>query len=137
MSYYIRYILSDAKEVTLLELEEALQQVNPNYALAEGILTFDNQEHGHIEINVINDGIFEDDIELLKGFAEEKENKDSLLAILKVSKSMVTVQPIWKDRDDEETLEMLEPMFDWLIDNRVGLLAVEGGSFFNSDGPIT
>lgn len=137
MSYYIRYVLTADKEVTLIEMEKALQQVNPRYGMDEDILLLNDEEYGQIEINAVGDGIFEGDIKLLEGLAEEKENKLSLLTTLKAAKSMVTVQPIWKDKDDEETLKVLDPLFDWLLVNRVGLLAVEGGSFHSSEGPIT
>lgn len=135
MSYYIRYLFTDDKGLTLPEVESAVQQIHPDYAIDEDILVFDDGEYGKIELNVAGDEFFESDIEFLEGFANEKENKEMLLATLKASKSMVVVQVIW-ELSHTETLKVLEPLFDWLLTNCSGLLVEEGGAFFNRDGLI-
>ena len=135
MSHYIRYLLTDDKGLTLPEIESAVPQIHPGYAIDEDILVFDDGEYGKIELNVAGDEFFESDIELLEGFASEKENKEMLLATLKASKSMVVVQVIW-ELSHAETLKALEPLFDWLLTNHSGLLVEEGGAFFNREGLI-
>lgn len=135
MSYYIRYVLTTSEAISLPELEKALQEVNASYCIDGDILLLDDEEFGQIDIRSRGDRIFASDLRQLQQFASEKQNRASLLPILQQAESIVTVQPIWS-REDEETLAVIEPLFDWLLANRRGLLAIEGGSFFTSSGPL-
>ena len=135
MTYYIRYVVTDDKEATLPELEQALQSTNAGYEIDGETVVLDNKEIGRIDVTETGDHLFEGDLELLRGFAEQSRNKDTLLAELRRAKSLVTIQPIWSLGYDE-TLEVLEPLFDWLLANRAGILADEGGLFYNRAGAI-
>ena len=136
MSYYIRYVLTDDKPVTLPELEAGMQEANPNYAIDGDVVVLEDDDYGLVEVNATGDGIFEGDVELLRDFADEKENKDALLTILQNAKSMVTVQPIWQGKDEDVTLDALDPLWQWLYTNRSGLLVYEGGNFTSESGEV-
>jgi len=65
MGYYLRYITTDARPVTLDMLERALKAVDGRYAIARsefddltGELTFGERLCGVVEINVPGDDIF-------------------------------------------------------------------------------
>ena len=135
MSYYIRFVLTDDQSITLSQLEQALQATNPDYEIDGDIIVLDDEEFGQIEINERGDPLCDSDLELLREIAEQKQGKATLLAALNNAKSLIVVQPIWS-REGEETLKVLSPLFHWLLENRKGLLASEGGSFSNSTGEI-
>jgi len=136
MSYYIRYATTDNCTPTLEELGKGLTAADPRYEIDGDVIVFDDEDYGLIEINKLGDGTFEDDIDLLQSFAAEKKNKQSLLAVLHGCKSMVTVQPIWEDRDEDATLSVLKPLWNWLYANHPGLLIGEGGDFITENDEL-
>jgi len=135
MTYYVRYVLTEAKEITLPQLEAGLQEVNAGYSIDGDLLVLDDEEFGQIDILRRGTPLFEGDLETLQRYAAKKSSKDSLLATLQEAQSIVTVQVIWS-LDDEETLSIIDPLFYWLLDNRRGIVVVEGGFFFAKDGPV-
>jgi len=136
MSYYIRYVTTDNHTPTLEELEKGLTSVDPRYEIDGDVIVFDDEDYGLVEINKLGDGTFESDIDLLQSFAAEKKNKRSLLAVLQNAKSMLTVQPIWENRDEDATLGVLKPLWNLLYANHPGLLIGEGGDFITENDEL-
>lgn len=136
MTYYVRYVLTDGATVTLPELASVLHRVNPGYEVDENLILLNDEELGQIEINAPGDGLFEGDIMLLNEFVEQKRDPEVLRLALERATSLVTVQ-VLHGATDVKTQEQIEPLFYWLLANRPGLLAVEGGLFYDSTGPIT
>ena len=94
VSFYIRYVLTDDRAVTLKELEEALQQVNPAYVIEGNLIKLGAGEHGIIDITQRGDPICDDDLNLLAWFAEKTRHREEIQDSLRNAKCMVTVQPL-------------------------------------------
>lgn len=135
MSYYIRYVLTEDHGVTLTELEQALHTVAPTSSIENDLILLGDEAYGQIDITYRGDPICDEDLELLSRFAREKQNRDAILESLRNAKSMVTVQPIWSG-DEETVSKVLDPLWEWLLANRAGILAVEGGYFYNQAGAL-
>ena len=143
MGYYMRFISTDERKLSLKEIESALKENDSNYKIdrdddAEGTLMYDDGVYGLLEINEEGDGIFEDEIEMLKEKVEaaEGENKQSVLDVLEKSESLLFVRVVDQGRNDEETLEKINPMLDWLIKNREGLIQADYEGYYDASGLI-
>lgn len=135
MSYYIRYVLTDERAISLEELEGALRQVAQAYAINGGLIRFEGAEYGLIDITHRGDPICDDDLDLLAQLAEVKSHRDAIQAIVRDAKGLLCVQPL--NSQNTRTGEILAPLWEWLLTNRAGLLAWEGGRFFDSAGELT
>ena len=133
MTYYVRYAVTDDKPIILSEIEKGLQQVNPGYEIDADYLILEGQEYGQIDISLPGSDLFEDDLELMRAFAEEKEKHEFLLSELQKVTSLIVVQAIWSN-DRTETLKVIEGMFEWLMNNHKGVLMDEGGAFYRATG---
>lgn len=67
---------------------------------------------------------------MLARLAEKTWNRDLILASLRGAKCLVTVTPLWEDAS------VLQPLWDWLLANRAGILAFEGGCFRTRAGRL-
>jgi hypothetical protein len=136
----MRYIVTDDREVTLGLLESELQQID-NYRIERdaddetlGDLMHENALYGRIELCRPGDGLFEEEIEDLKGFIAEVEGdrKNDVLNVLNSAKTMVVVQVLDQGRRTEETLVMIDPLWTWLIENRQGLMQADGEGYYEN-----
>jgi hypothetical protein len=134
VSIYIRFILTDDLAVTLADVESALQQINPTYALDGEIIRVGETEYALINITQRGDPICDDDLDLLVRFAQTKKHRDDILTVLRSARSMVCVQPL--NSLDSKTVDVLAPLWDWLLANRAGMLVWEGAHFFNRAGKL-
>jgi hypothetical protein len=135
VSYYIRYVVTDDRAVTLPELEQVLQQVDPTCAIDGDLIVWGDEEYGQIDITCPGDPICDGDLNLLERLAEKKRHREVIRNSLRNAKSLVTVQPLWA-ADDATVEKILNPLWEWLLANRAGVLAVEGGHFFNQAGAL-
>jgi len=135
MTFYVRYILTDNDDITFPQVTDILKTISPDYEVDEDVINFKGELIGLLDINEPGDGIFEGDIDLLTEFAEDKEAKDIILADLEKAKLLVVVQVLGANWD--ASMDAVEPLFDWFLANHPGLLAVEGGEFWNSAGQLS
>ena len=70
-----------------------------------------------------------EDVESVKGWFVRKP-KQRVLAFLKQIKVRIVVQVLWGGREGEDTLEKLDPLWEWLMTNYKGLLYVDGEGFY-------
>jgi len=101
MGYYMRYISSDANDITFAWLDEILRKLDREYSIEHGTgrklaeLRYAGNLYGDIEINRPGDGLFDDEMkELLdgiggftapgKGVVEETLTKARTLVALQV-----------------------------------------------------
>ncbi|WP_301002518.1 hypothetical protein [Capsulimonas corticalis] len=127
--------MTDEKPITLSEIVPVVEAHSSDYHMDGDTISFTNEPIGIVEINAPGDGVFEDDIALLKEFAEQKQSKDMLLTELQRAKSMLTIQVVFMLEHDA-IFEALDPLLDWLLANRAGLLVDEGGYFQNASGDL-
>ena len=145
MGYYMRYISTDEREITIPSLESVLKRVDPRYSITNvqktpresGNLMYGGEIYGQIEINRPGDELFEEEVEELKEFlSESRGKKKTVLQTLTNAKTIVAVQVLWQDRDTEQTLIRIDPLWDWLFNNRRGLLQADGEGYYDSSGLI-
>ncbi len=139
MGYYMRYILTDDRETTLSEIETGLKQVDPDYSIGDGeTLMYGDELYGEIEINVPGDGLFEAEVEELKEEIKDNRgrNKTTVLEALQKARAIVAVRVLWQDRETEQTLDKIDPLWEWLFDNREGLLQADGEGYYSQSKHI-
>jgi hypothetical protein len=132
MSYYMRYIVNDEKEISILDIEQGLKGIHSQYAIVDGDLKYGNDLYGQIEINRPGDESFEEEIEEFKSELEETrgKGKKKVEAVLTSAKTIVAVQVLWQGRKTEETLQKIYPLWYWLFANRQGLLYADGEGYY-------
>ena len=117
LGYYMRYIVSDDQDVSLTLLESALKQIDSSYQIErddepddEGALMHDNKLYGQIEVNRPGDGLFEGEIEELKGFvgSADSEPKTRVLNVLNQATALVVIRVLDQGRESEATLVKID-----------------------------
>lgn len=139
MGYYMRYIATEDPEISLSDLEQTLKQIDPAYSIDEsGELTHDGDLYGVAEIYRVGDDSFADEIEELKEFVEDAAGprQADVLKVLDEAKATIGVQVLWQGREVEETLQKIDPLWEWLLANRKGLLQADGEGFYDESGLI-
>lgn len=142
----MRYIVTADQQVNLPVLEAALKQVDEAYAFTNvshgrresGDLTHAGALYVQVEVNRPGDGLFEEELEELRGEAEEAagEGREVVLATLNTAKAVVAVQLLFQNRGTEATLRRIDPLWEWLFANRAGLLQADGEGYYNRSGLI-
>ena len=135
MGYYIRYVLNDDRAVSLRELESALRQVDQAYGIDGDLLKFGEAGYGLIDITHRGDPICDDDLDLLARLAEKKRHREVIQITVRDAKGLVCVQPL--STQEARSGEVFAPLWEWLLANRTGLLAWEGGHFFDRIGELS
>ena len=145
MGYYMRFIVTDEKDVSLGTLESALKQIDPAYLIdrdeeadSEGLLKWRDAAYGQIEVNRPGDGLFDGEIEELKEFVENSEGakRSDVLNVLGQAKAIVAIRVLDQGRESEDTLVKIDPLWQWLFANRQGLLQAGGEGYYDSSGLI-
>ena len=145
LGYYMRFIADDEQDVSLGVLEAALKKTDAAYLIerdeasdSEGVLTYKGDVYGEIAVNRPGDGIFDEEIEELREFVDdvEGEKKSEVLGVLSRAKTIVAVRVLWQGRESEETLEKIDPLWQWLIAHRKGLIQAEGEGYYDDTGLI-
>lgn len=147
MGYYMRYIVVDEGDLTITALENILKQVDPAYSISDvsvlprgesGVLTHGQDVYGEIEINKSGSDLLEEEQEELEEFLEDStgKQKDTVLHTPENAQATVAIRVLWQDRQVEDTLSRIDPLWEWLFENHKGLLQVDGEGYYDSSGLI-
>lgn len=148
MGYYMRFFDTEKKRLTLRSLRTALRHHDREYDLdindpahpQHGILTYSGVVYAEIDISEPGDGAFEEEIAEMrarvtsvrgKGKASEKQIVQEILG---EAKRTVVVCVRFGTKELEETFSRIDPLWDILFSERVGLLHAEGEGFYDEDG---
>lgn len=143
MGYYMRYITTDEPSVDFNELESVLRGIDSSYSLerdpedeTEAEILNGGEIYGVAEVNVPGDGLFEDEIGELIEFVEDVEGtaKTQVIEGLKNAKSIFCVQVLFQGRSTEDTLAKLDPVWNWLIESKSGLMQADGEGYYDRTG---
>ncbi|MBO0888566.1 hypothetical protein J2P12_05635 [Candidatus Bathyarchaeota archaeon] len=139
MGYFMRYVATDSKPVTLDQIEAALKKASPDYSIRKfsetrGELRLGNDIYGTVEINRAGDQLFASEIQ---GLVEEVEEaggigKKTVLRALDDASSIIAVQVLWGPRKTEETLAKLDSLWNWLLANHEGLVQADGEGYYQN-----
>jgi hypothetical protein len=101
-------------------------------------VALDGRMLAHLTINVPGDGLFDDERAELSEYAEAGEGpgRPIVLETLANARTILAAQVLFGDRDTDETLDALGPLWSWLQDNRRGLLQADGEGYYDTDGLI-
>ncbi|MCU0720491.1 MAG: hypothetical protein MUC83_12355 [Pirellula sp.] len=125
MTTYHRYVLDDGATISLPELETALRSIDDAYRFdGEALVRGDHDCALQIDVTERGSDVFDDDIDLLVGFATKQRDHDGLVARLNGGTCMVTMQVV---SDSDESA--IEHVFGTLSQMRSGLTVYEGGIF--------
>ncbi len=141
MGYYMRFIMTDGG-ITLPELHGIVQRINPAYTLQPdevpdlADILYDNQRIAQLEINHPDEDIFEDDISEFKDLVgvPENANAQKVLDALNSATALIAIESFWEEGKADETLDKLDPLWDWLLTNRKGIVQADGEGFYDASG---
>jgi hypothetical protein len=146
MGYYMRYIIAEPKDVKLSFLESALKKMDSAYSMENvqpgppemGELNYGDSVYGVLEINKPGEEIFEEELEELVQWVQESKGrkKRKIIKILKSSKAIIAIQILMQDRDTEQTLQKIDPIWEWLFANYKGLMQADGEGYYDQSGLI-
>ena len=145
MGYYMRYVVTDKKDLSLQTMEDSLKQLDQAYSIVNrqtgrviGDLVHGGEVFAQIEINRSNDELFNEEVQELVEFAEDSEGKGKreVLKCLKKARLLVAVQVLFQERDTEATLQKIDPLWQWLFSNRDGLMQADGEGYYNGKGDL-
>lgn len=144
MGYYMRFIASDQGDVSFDQIETMLVSVDVHYTLQRSQFEFEQVADvfyggvviGQIEINRVDEEIFEDDVSAFRDMIGEPASNEehSVLAILDRARFMVVVEALWKGTDAENILTKFDPLWAWLFENRIGVLQADNEGFYDANG---
>ncbi|HMO80194.1 MAG TPA: hypothetical protein PKD24_05335 [Pyrinomonadaceae bacterium] len=142
----MRFIVVDDKDIFLSKINSGLKQIDPAYSIEYdndaddvGDLTFRGDIYGALEINRPGDGLFDEEIDELKEFLEDAggERKPEVLQVLSDAKAIIALQVLQQGRaSSEETLERIDPLWEWLFANYKGLMQADAEGYYDSQGLI-
>ena len=134
MAYFMRFVSLDPRPFSLAELETALTTVDAKYSIkrpventASGELRYGRSLYALLEISKVDDDV----AELRAAVAEiENEAAKRVYESLADATDVLTIEVKYQGRGTEKTLRMLDPIWEWLIDNRRGLVQADGEGFY-------
>src|SRR5690349_7235115 len=133
MGYYMRYLIAEDTGISLSQIEQRLKQVDPSYSITDdGALRFGDDLYGAVSLTFPDDSLFGEELEELKEEVEEAtgKNKKKVIEVLDGAKAIVAVQVLYQGREIEETMEKLDPLWEWLFNNYKGLLQADEEGYY-------
>lgn len=139
--YYLRYITSDDQETTVNDVLEIANSHTPGFTLEDRILSFNGRELALISISRAGDKLFDIEIAEFIEFAKESEAGEpgqpkglaKVLERLESASEMFAFQVL--NAGEEESYDLLEPVWDALNASRGGMLQADAIGYF-IDGKI-
>jgi hypothetical protein len=150
MGVWYHHITTEDKPVTLEEIGLALAQANRKFYLDDNLIlkkpsedaepdySDDSQdwECGLITFEAFDEqGLTEEYDSLLHERAADKSSRDKIMRYFRRAKHAILIQVLNYGGGDTYD-ESIEPLWDWLIENREGVLATDDGEFYDKSGAI-
>jgi hypothetical protein len=142
LGYFMRYIVSDDRPVTLQDVRKAFAEAGAGYELdgeeAECTIAYEGKSIGQITLNIPGDGLFDEERDELIEFAEDGDgpSKPRVVDTLRSAHGIVAVQVLFGDGDTDRTLDALSPLWIWLQANRRGLAQADGEGYYDGENLI-
>ena len=146
MGYRMRYLLVDHKKrpLKLSEIEKGLRDADPDYSLEYegedetgefGVLLYQGETCGLIEV-IWSGEIFESEIEMYREEIQESESpmRSVLLELMDFTNALFVIQVFNSGEESEAIFKRINPVFDWLSQNRQGIMHADlEGFYFNGE----
>ena len=141
--YRFRYFDSHSDPLTLCSLTNLVCELDPKFSFNNGEISWDNQPRGGFEVLYPGSAEFADHVEHLRNVAKEITTKhgvscETSMRTLDVASQLVVLTTRWPTsrRLQNEMFEILDPIWDLLMETRKGILNVDYGWFHNSEGHV-
>ena len=138
MGYYMRYLIEDKKIINLDRIQPGLKTVDPNYRFADredqneyALLMLGEEILGELEINRRGSGVMDEELEELFDRIEDSVGPEAerVQRLLREVQAMVVVRVLHQARKSEETLERIDPLWEWLFREYRGLLQADSEGY--------
>ena len=142
MGYYLRYIVSDERPISLQDIRTAFAETGSGYEVegeeTEATIAYQGRPIGHLTLNVPGDGLFDSERDELVEFAQDgdESTRARVISTLLAARSIVAVQVLFGDGDTDQTLDGLGPLWTWLQANRRGLVQADGEGYYDGQDLI-
>jgi hypothetical protein len=143
MGYLMRFISTDEQMITLTHIKDALKKIDLAYNISNdeipdlGDLLYGDVRCAIIEVNRPGEDIFEDDLEafhdMLKG---DTLVEQQIRQALNTATAMVVVEAFWEGENSENTLQRIDPLWDWLFEHFTGISQADSEGFYDRSGLI-
>jgi hypothetical protein len=144
MGYYMRFILTDDSQITLSDIEKGLKKQNALYLIKRqnnpeqyefGEFYLGEELLGEIEINKTEGDQFSEEIdEFIEDIqALPKRKTKKVLRFLKECKAIICLRVLWQKRETEATLQMIDPLWDWLFEHRKGIVQADSEGYYTQN----
>jgi hypothetical protein len=129
----MRFFVEDDQPLTFEELSSGLRGIDPEFRIeSEGGVYRGDQLLGQMEISAAGDERFRDEIddfvEMIEGI--EDEGREEVAGRLRQVTAMLAVQVLMQQRTLAQTLDLLDPLWAWLLVHRRGLVQADGEGFY-------
>jgi hypothetical protein len=134
MGYYMRFFVEDGRPLTLDEVANGLRSIDPGFRIeADGTLHRADQLLGQLEVISNGDDVLRDEINEFLEMIEDAEGPRTaeLANRLNQVTAVLGVQVLWQGRTSEQTLNLLDPLWNWLMEHRGGLIQADGEGFYD------
>jgi hypothetical protein len=140
MSYKMRFIQTDDEPVTIDMLKRAICDDSPDCDISDsGEINGGGQSYGRVSILSTNQaGAFEEEIGALTQMAKAATGagKRKVLKVLGEARAIVSVEVAWGEREPEETLQKIDPLWRWLFSNRQGLVQADDEGYYEQSRKV-
>lgn len=139
MGYYMRFLSTDERPISLRTLREAVQKLNPEYSVTQdGFLTFGSAVIASLEINTPADELFAEDLQELAQVVREHRRARNFAMVaecLNSVRTIVAAEVLFNDLG-EKAMDEVTPLWRWLFENRAGLLQADGEGFWRGSNLV-
>jgi hypothetical protein len=120
MAYYLRFLCENDRPLALKEILRGLQDADPGFELSgDGSLMHDQDLLAQVELTPAAYQLFAAEIAELRELAGQGGPASEAVARrLESVTAVFAVRVLWPDRTAEQTLELLSPLWEWLLANR-------------------
>lgn len=138
MGYYMRYISTDNRKLSLTDLDSALKSIDSSYTISAGEIQYGEELYGEIEINPRGSELCDEELEELQDFLIDTkgESKERIVETLNQATAIIAVRVLWQGRNTEQTLEKLDLIWQWLFSNLSGLMQADDEGYYDETGLI-
>jgi len=142
MGYFMRFLLCDPRMLDLNAIGGILAGIDPRYTIRPTDLDdlvevyYDGTLYGQIEIDTRGDEMFTDDIAAFTEMLGQARTPQEIIVAdaLKAATQIIAVEMFWEGTNGEATFEKFDPLWDWLFNNRKGILQADTEGFYSAEG---
>jgi hypothetical protein len=129
----MRFFVEDGQPLTFDELSGGLRSIDPEFRIeADGRVHRGDDLLGQMKIDVAGDEPFQDEIDDFVEMIEdtEEEGREGVADRVKQASAILAVQVLMQQRTLAQTLDLLDPLWAWLLVHRGGLVQADGEGFY-------